>query len=280
MFKKLSAHLSAGLFFALLCQSASADNSATYTLHDHPDGSAAPPFYGLRLDGLFTDDASDINTFSFSDKEGGGFDQMSDAGYIPFGTTAPSVEMTIDNNDPDNVTIVMSGTVYGGPDIGTMWDFTDPNTTLWEFYFEMTQDVNLLSDDAENPIATAGEPPDDIFLENMGYLKNTDTDEEFALVSYRGGYDFAFYLTSDGNHRLDNLSEVEQAQWALTIEGWGWVNHGPIDGDLSTFDHLKASDFLFTGEFSGGQLVPEPSTYAGIIILGLAGFIFMKRRRA
>ena len=59
------------LFFSLLTTSATAlplvgiDDGQTYELHDHPDGGAAPPYYGFRLDGLYGGGPSEVNTFSF-----------------------------------------------------------------------------------------------------------------------------------------------------------------------------------------------------------------------
>lgn len=45
----------------------SAAHAARYQLHNHPDGAAAPPTYGLRLDGLF---GAGQTTFSFDTAEG------------------------------------------------------------------------------------------------------------------------------------------------------------------------------------------------------------------
>ena len=66
MFKKFGALAAAVAGLAL---QVSAANAAIikHTLIDHPDGSEAPPVYGLRLDGLFSADASDVYTFSFVD---------------------------------------------------------------------------------------------------------------------------------------------------------------------------------------------------------------------
>ena len=63
----------------------------TYRLGNHPDGAAAEPFYGLRLDGLFDGDASTIVTFSFDPADGA------------------DVQMTIDGAE-----IHIYGVVFGG----------------------------------------------------------------------------------------------------------------------------------------------------------------------
>lgn len=44
---------------------ASAISIGTYNLHNHPDGSANPPAYGLRLDGLLTGNTNEEYTFDF-----------------------------------------------------------------------------------------------------------------------------------------------------------------------------------------------------------------------
>ena len=88
----------------------------SYVLKNHPDGNAAEPYYGLRLDGLWTGDSSDIFTFDF-DHAGS--------------------SMTLDVNGTD---LHISGTVVGGQDIGGSYanntyygsyevDFTYENTT-------------------------------------------------------------------------------------------------------------------------------------------------------
>ena len=43
----------------------------TYTLHNHPDGDAATPYYGLRLDGLLDRNGSSVVTFDFDASDQG-----------------------------------------------------------------------------------------------------------------------------------------------------------------------------------------------------------------
>ncbi|MDJ0789264.1 MAG: PEP-CTERM sorting domain-containing protein [Myxococcota bacterium] len=63
----------------------------TYQLGNHPDGNAAEPFYGLRLDGLFDGDDDTIVTLSFDPADGA------------------NVQMTIDGAE-----IHIYGVVFGG----------------------------------------------------------------------------------------------------------------------------------------------------------------------
>ncbi len=81
----------------------------TYTLGNHPDGNAAPPLYGLRLDGLDGDDSHEF-TFSFT---GNGAEMF----------------MTI-----AGAQIHIFGTVFGGEDIGNAYD----NPVLWDVDFTYT----------------------------------------------------------------------------------------------------------------------------------------------
>ena len=92
----------------------SAANAAiiTHTLVDHPDGSEAPPVYGLRLDGLFDGNANDVYTFSFVE-----------------------VTMTIDT-DADTVNI--AGELLGGSE----GEGEDRDTT---WFLDFTYDTNIAS---------------------------------------------------------------------------------------------------------------------------------------
>jgi hypothetical protein len=67
-------------------------------LHNHPDGNAALPLYGLRLDGLLGDKTEEF-TFDFDD---------------------PRSEMRRYWDDTLD-TILISGTVWGGEDIGSSY---------------------------------------------------------------------------------------------------------------------------------------------------------------
>lgn len=57
-----------------------------YRLHNHRDGHAAPPFYGLRLDGLRTGDASDVFSFDFDAPEAAVFLELTPTSARIFGT--------------------------------------------------------------------------------------------------------------------------------------------------------------------------------------------------
>jgi len=75
-----------------------------YRLHDHRDGRAAPPRYGLRLDGLLTGDAADV--FSFD------FDGPGAAVFLELEPTSAR----------------LFGTAYGGKDVGDRFEHAE----LWD----------------------------------------------------------------------------------------------------------------------------------------------------
>lgn len=80
-----------------------------YELENHPDGSAASPYYGLRLDGLLTGNAGDIYTFDFEHPDS-------------------DVQLAYDGS-----TIEISGWVFGGLDAGSEYVATESG--LWEIDF-------------------------------------------------------------------------------------------------------------------------------------------------
>jgi hypothetical protein len=105
---------------------ASAASVTSFKLSDHPDGSTAPPTYGLRLDGLFTDGGHDT-TFSFNTAEGvyltvtedGGNIEIRIAGIVQlvegFGTRSGDGKFLVDVTYRKNVG-AMGGGWAVGPD--------------------------------------------------------------------------------------------------------------------------------------------------------------------
>ncbi|NOR40279.1 MAG: hypothetical protein GQ537_03625, partial [Gammaproteobacteria bacterium] len=105
-----------------LCLAASAANAlplehGSYTLNNHPDGGAASPYYGLRLDGLFGNTSDEV-TFDFDDTANG-----SDMSMV---YTASSIHIF--------------GNAWGGVDGGSSY----VNPTLWaiDFTYDMGVAVN------------------------------------------------------------------------------------------------------------------------------------------
>jgi hypothetical protein len=86
----------------------------TYQLGSHPDGGAAEPFYGLRLDGLLTGNSSETYTFDFD---------------------APGASMMMYWDSATNELRIW-GTAYGGQDVGT--SYLAGTTALWNIDFTYT----------------------------------------------------------------------------------------------------------------------------------------------
>ncbi len=82
-----------------------------YRLLNHPDGAAAPPLYGLRLDGLIGPDISSIFTFSF---EGNGAHMQME--FLLEGAKG---------------TVHIFGKAFGGKDVGDSYE----NPVLWDIDF-------------------------------------------------------------------------------------------------------------------------------------------------
>lgn len=100
---------STALVLGMLSSPASALTTGSYTLNNHPDGNAAAPFYGLRLDDLL---GPGIYTFDFDDAENG-------------------ADMRLDY---DGSTIHIYGQAWGGLDTGSAYS----GATLWTIDFTYT----------------------------------------------------------------------------------------------------------------------------------------------
>lgn len=99
------------------------DPDVTYELGNHPDGNAAPPLYGLRLDGLLTGDTNEIYTFDFD---------------------AASSSMTmLWSSSTGQLTI--SGNVSGGQDAGGTGEYVSGTTSDWAINF-VYDDVTACGD--------------------------------------------------------------------------------------------------------------------------------------
>lgn len=104
--------------FASVCvctASLQASVIATYALHDHPDGNANPPSYGLRMDGLF---GGGVTTFSMDH----------------FGDTTLQVF-----EEGGLFSIIIQGTLFGGETDGA-GGYLDGKA--YDVYFEYTQGVS------------------------------------------------------------------------------------------------------------------------------------------
>jgi MYXO-CTERM domain-containing protein len=176
-----------------------------YQLHNHPDGGARPPLYGLRLDELI-DVTGDDDHFTFS------FD---DDGAEMF------LELRADSS------IHIFGTVFGGLDIG---DTYDPALSgLWDITF--TYDTSKPVTDDDDLFVN---PPQDPNTGTITPQFGPDAGIPVDLFDYPGENPFTFRLGDEdddlGHRGFDGIS------------GWGWLTYGAPDIHVSASDWLFTVD--------------------------------------
>lgn len=175
-----------------------------YRLGDHPDGNAARPFYGLRLDELINvTGGHDIFTFSF--------DHVLHEG----------VEMFLQFNGTD---IHIYGIAFGG--LIENHDYDPGYSGLVE--------IDFLYKDAVKDV-----PDDDLIvfdpdMFNTGSIRFLDGGDPFDLYDKANAEGFTFRLgdeNDDNGHRgWDGIS------------GWGWLMHDSIDTYVESSDWLFTLD--------------------------------------
>ncbi len=134
-----------------------------YNLHNHPDGNAAAPFYGLRLDDLL---GHGIYTFDFDDVDNG-------------------AAMFLETDGTSFLRI--HGHAYGGLDTGSEYE----NPTLWAIDFTYTTIGSLDDGGVADLTGDSG----------TGTIQSGDN--TFYLTSYPGSFSNAFFFgDEDGSgHR-------------------------------------------------------------------------------
>jgi serine-aspartate repeat-containing protein C/D/E len=157
MFKQLSAVI--GVLALSGVASATLIEPGLYRLGNHPDGSARPPYYGLRLDERYNA-TSGHDTFTFD-----------------FEAPTSSVFMTV-----SATTIVISGQAYGGRDTGDVYE-NDQYLGLYTFNFTYSLGVAPVPGDDDVWVSTANHA-------NSGSI-TTPLGDNFNLVDeFMGGYSF------------------------------------------------------------------------------------------
>ena len=213
-----------------------------YDLANHPDSSAAPPPYGLRLDGLLTG-GSETYTMDFEHADS---------------------SMLLAYDDVAN-TIRILGTAFGGQDSGG--GYVAGTTAVWNIdftYSNITSNPNGGVNDLK-----ASPPP-----QSYGSISGTVgiMNYEFFLRDNDGGSGASFIFGDEGGggHRgFDGLS------------GWGWLDVAVAGGSClnptdtaCVYRHTDAMDWIFTGTPS---LVPVPAAI-WLFGSGLLGLVGMARR--
>lgn len=162
---------------------ATASNTVRFDLSNHPDGSAAPPFYGLRLD---DPDTSDTETFNFNGPGGTGASTVS--GELDLDTGLLTVSGEAEHNQTGNIYGIMASIQLD--DIGTL-------------------DVNELFNPSMgvSDLLTGNTLSLSLFDVGNGPYSGPSNWEGFMDPSFTLGV----------NHRLDN---TDSEYPALTGEGW------------------------------------------------------------
>lgn len=158
----------------------------TYRLFNHPDVTADPPPYGLRLDELYNATGNhDIFTFDFNHP-------------------LSSVTMTLTGS-----TISISGNAYGGRDAGTAYA-ADSFLGVYSFSFTYLVGVGLVpgDDDVQAAPMPAGL--------NTGWILTPLGDTIALRDEADGGRTF----------RLGDEDNDLGHRGFAGISGWGWLTHG------------------------------------------------------
>jgi len=204
-----------------------------YQLGNHLDGSANPPAYGLRLDGLLDGNGGSTYTFDFDHA-------MSDMRL-----------------DYDGATIRIYGQAFGGLDTGSGYD---------------SGLSGLIEVDFTYSVGVGGVPSDDDIWVTGASMSNSGTVELVSgFTDHAGATEFDLVDKSNGtfNFRLGDENNDAGHRGFPGISGWGWLNHEASDGSIGNINnHLVASDWLFTA-----RVIPLPSAaglgVAGLLALGV-----------
>ncbi len=189
---------------------AASAHAATYKLADHPDGTANPPPYGLRLDGLFAS-AGQNGTTTFS--------------FDAFGDTIMKV---IDTGSGTKITI--TGTVYGGRDTGTGLGYGE-GAYAFSFTF-MENVVNEVNGHSVTAISAMNSGSLVALGDNNGVAMGTT----YNLFENSNGT-HTFQFLTDG-HRLAG-TELEGRTDIFVGRGWLGVQGNSTSG---------TRDLLFVGQ--------------------------------
>lgn len=225
MKSRLFATLGVYSLFAVSFASAATIDAGLYQLGNHPDGNAVPPPYGMRLDELVdVTGGHDIFTFDFEH--------------------ASSNMSLVYDNVGDTITI--SGTSYGGRDIGGAYA-ADAYQGVYTVSFLYDVSVSQVPGDDDIQV-TANQ-------QNFGTITLPDgtTVKDLSDI-FMGGYSF----------RLGDEDDDLGHRGFPGISGWGWMD---VDGV-----HVANMDWLFTATY-----IPEPATAMMLLIGG--SLVAARRRR-
>lgn len=170
----------------------------SYFLGNHPDGSALPPAYGMRLDELYNvGSGHDIFTLDFEH---------------------PSSVMVLDYT---GTTIRIHGVAWGGRDTGGSYA-ADAYQGLYTV--DMLYNVGVSDVPGDDDIWVNG--PNHA---NVGTVM-TPLGDSIPLWDERGNFGFSLRLGDENND--------DGHRGHLGTSGWGWLNHGTPDTHVAASDFL------------------------------------------
>lgn len=198
----------AGVLAAAAAASAGSLAPGTYRLANHPDGSAQPPRYGLRLDNLFAAaPAGSVFTFDFEN-------------------ALSNVQMTV--NDVAK-TITIFGQSYGGRDIGSGYA-NDQYLGVYSFNFVYSLGVGFVANDDDRESKAPG-------FKNFGTITGPGgANTRYLTDVAASGNTFQLGDENGQGHRGFN-----------GISGWGWLGISET-GAAGTYARQGggSDDWLFT----------------------------------
>ena len=217
---------------SLLCTPGALGGEGMYLLKNHPDGNAAPPQFGLRLDELFDLHPGEEDIFTFD------FEAEDSEMYLTY----------IGDQ------IVIQGKAYGG--LVENGAYVPEWSSVVEIYFE----YNLVE----------GVPGDDDLMvpppqfQNSGWIKWLETGEVIGLWDTAGSHPFSF--------RFGDMDDELGHRGYDGISGYGWLNHGVPDFHHYSSDWLfVATDVCLSKVIAGACCVSGTcvdTTFAECIGLG------------
>ncbi|MCA9304754.1 MAG: PEP-CTERM sorting domain-containing protein [Phycisphaerales bacterium] len=139
---------------------------AEFALHDHPDGNAAPPFYGLRLDNMF---GSGIGSLSM--------DHYDNTRLFVY-------------EDNGSYSMNITGMLYGGLVVNNA--YVDPHDFQIDFWYHLN-----VSDTGNGWVV------DGFTTGNTGTMTDLDNNSVYTLFGKANDQDRVFEFLADG-FRLDN----------------------------------------------------------------------------